>query len=337
MIKFSVIIPVRKINEFLKENISYLKQLAYENFEAIIITDEEEKFDFGDDRFLLISSGPIGPGEKRNLGASKATGEVLAFLDDDAYPRSDWLDKAAELFSDPQVYAVGGPAVTPVNAKFMEKMSGRVLESPLASAGTIYRHIPGKRVEIDDYPTVNLLVRKVDFDRVGGFSKEFWPGEDTKFCLDLVKSKGRKFIYDPSLVVFHHRRSLFIPHLKQISRYGRHRGQFARLFPETSRLPAYFAPSSFLLGLLAGPVFCLFWPFLWQLYLGALLFYLILLIWEGHKIYEKDWSMSGAFYVMAGIFLTHIVYGSNFIVGILKKPKLKLRGVDKSTGNYLGG
>ncbi len=337
MIKFSIIIPVRKINEFLKENISYLKKLSYKNFEVVIVTDDKEYYQFGDKRFILVSSGPIGPGEKRNLGASRATGDVLAFLDDDAYPQDDWLDRAAELFSDPGIYAVGGPAMTPKDAKFLERMSGRVLESPMASAGTVYRHTPGKSMEIDDYPTVNLLVRKKDFDRVGGFSREFWPGEDTKLCLDLVKSKGKMFIYDPSLIVFHHRRNLFIPHLKQISRYGRHRGQFARIFPETSRLPAYFVPSIFLLGLVLGPVICLIWPVLWKIYLGVLLFYLALLIWEGHKVYEKDWSMSAALYVMAGIFLTHIVYGVNFIVGILKRPKLKLRGVDKSTGSYLGG
>lgn len=337
MIKFSIIIPVRKINEFLKENITYLKKLSYKNFEVVIVTDEKEYYQFGDKRFILVSSGSIGPGEKRNLGASGATGEVLAFLDDDAYPEEDWLDRAAELFSDHEIYAVGGPAMTPKDAKFLERMSGRVLESPMASAGTVYRHVPGKRMEIDDYPTVNLLVRKADFDGVGGFSREFWPGEDTKLCLDLVKSKGKKFIYDPSLVVYHHRRNLFSPHLKQISRYGRHRGQFARIFPQTSRLPAYFAPSAFLLGLVLGPILSIFWPFLWQYYLGALIFYLILLIWEGHKVYEKDFSMMGALCVMAGIFLTHVVYGANFIIGILKKPKLKLRGVDRSTGNYLGG
>src|SRR3972149_1489164 len=129
MTKFSIIIPVRKINEFLKENISHLKQLTYQNFEVIIITDEGEKYDFQDPRFILIHSGPIGPGEKRNLGAAKANGEVLSFLDDDAYPEIDWLDRAAEIFADSEVYALGGPAITPKDAGLSEKMSGRVLES----------------------------------------------------------------------------------------------------------------------------------------------------------------------------------------------------------------
>ena len=97
MNRFSIIIPVRKFNEFLKENISHLKELTYRNFEVIIVTDEKENYDFQDRRFILTNSGSIGPGEKRNLGAAKATGEILAFLDDDAYPEKDWLDKAAEI------------------------------------------------------------------------------------------------------------------------------------------------------------------------------------------------------------------------------------------------
>ncbi len=337
MSKFSIIIPVRKINTFLQENISHLKELEYKNFEVIIITDEEEKYNFQDPRFILVYSGSIGPGEKRNVGASKATGEILAFLDDDAYPEKDWLDRAAEVFENTEIYALGGPAMTPKNAGFLEKMSGRVLESWMASAGTVYRHTPGKSMEIADYPTVNLFVRKKIFDRVGGFPIEFWPGEDTKLCLDLVKSQGRKFTYDPSPVVYHHRRNLFIPHLKQISRYGRHRGQFARIFPETSRLPSYFAPSAFIIALVLGPLLSLLFPPLWKLYFGGAFLYLALLLSEGLRIFLKDKDLKGAVYVTVGIFLTHIVYGTNFIIGIMKKPALKLRGIDKTTGNYLGG
>src|SRR3989339_612756 len=308
MNKFSIVIPVRKINAFLQENISHLKELKYKNFEVIIITDEEEKYNFQDPRFILVYSGPIGPGEKRNVGASKATGEILAFLDDDAYPEKDWLDKAAGVFENTEIYALGGPAMTPKNAGFLEKMSGRVLESWMASAGTVYRHTPGKSMEIADYPTVNLFVRKKIFDGVGGFPVEFWPGEDTKLCLDLVKSQGRKFTYDPSPIVYHHRRNLFGPHLKQISRYGQHRGQFARIFPETSRLPSYFVPSLFVAGLIFGPVVCSVIPQLRPIYVFAVNLYIILLTLEFIKVTIKERSLDAGIHVVEGIFLTHIVY-----------------------------
>ena len=46
-LKFSIIIPVRRINDFMRENISYLKKLEYKNFEVIIVVDFEEDYDFG--------------------------------------------------------------------------------------------------------------------------------------------------------------------------------------------------------------------------------------------------------------------------------------------------
>ena len=335
--KFSVIIPVRAIKEFIKEDITHLKQLNYQNFEVLIVTDAEEQYDFMDSRFFLVDSGKIGPGEKRNLGAQKATGDILAFLDDDAYPSPNWLTEALNILNDPQVYALGGPAITPLDAKLLEKCSGKILESYLTSAETRYRHTPAPPKEINDYPSVNLFVRKEAFNKVGGYPVEFWPGEDTKLCLDLVKAYGRSFLYSPKPVVYHHRRNVFIPHLKQISRYGRHRGQFARILPETSRLPSYFAPSAFVLGLFIGPFICVFIPPLRYFYPAFIATYLTLIALEIVKVFKVEQNLKLALYTGLGIFLTHVVYGLNFIHGLLIRPKLKLRGVDEKSGNYIGG
>lgn len=335
---FSVVIPVRSINDYLIENISFLKKLTFADFEVIIVLDNGEKYDFEDDmRFRLIFAGAKSPGEKRNVGAREAKGDILAFLDDDAYPKSDWLDRAGEIFEDNTVYALGAPAVTPLNAEFLEKCSGRVLESFLTGGGTTYRHIPMKARAVNDYPTVNLFVRKEAFFKVGGFIHEFWPGEDTKLCLDLVNKFGRNFLYDPNPIVYHHRRGLFIPHLKQISRYGQHRGQFARIFPSTSRRPSYFVPSLFIVGLLMGPFAIVLFPFLAPIYFGVLSLYVLLLFIEITRVYFKDQNIKESLYVGVGILLTHFIYGINFIVGFMKRPKLQLRGIDLETGSYLGG
>jgi cellulose synthase/poly-beta-1,6-N-acetylglucosamine synthase-like glycosyltransferase len=338
-LKFSVIIPVRRINDFMCENITYLKKLEHKNFEVLILVDFEEDYDFeGDDRFkIILVPGQKGPGEKRNIGAENATGDILAFLDDDAYPQSDWLTHAAEIFTDENVYALGAPAMTPPTATFLEKLGGRVLESWLTSAGTVFRHIPGKPRLINDYPTVNLLVRKNAFDKVGGFYTEFWPGEDTKLCLDLIQEFGRDFHYDPRPIVYHHRRDLLRPHLKQISRYGQHRGQFARIFPETSRLPSYFIPSLFVLGLCFGPFISMLIPFLWKIYFSALLLYFGLVTVEAVRLTDDDEEGTAFAYVFVGIFATHIIYGVNFMIGFLRRPTLKLKAIDTKTGNYSEG
>ncbi len=337
--KFSIIIPARKISDYLKENIYHLKKLEYQNFEVLIVTDTQENFDFsGDERFILLNSNNNGnPSLKRNIAASKATGEILAFLDDDAYPRSDWLNEAAKIFSDPKIYALGGPAVTPLDAGLLEKASGYILQSKLASGNTTYRHIPQEPRDIDDYPSVNLFVKKSSFDAVGGFGLEFWPGEDTKLCLDLIKYHGQKFKYDPKPLVYHHRRSTLKAHLKQVSRYGQHRGLYARVFPENSRIPAYFIPSFFVIGFIFGPLTKLFSMALYKIYLGVMAIYIFMLIYKAFVVYLKEKNTLLSLYVLAGTFMTHLVYGANFMIGFIKRPKLKLKAVDTKSGNYSEG
>lgn len=338
MTRYSIIIAVRKINSYLRESIEHIKKLNYRQFEAIIVLDDQEDTGFVvDGRFKFCTSGPVGPGEKRNIGAKFADGEILVFLDDDAYPSADWLNQADKVFAEIDTYALGGPALTPPNASFWEKMSGLVLESWLSSGGTEYRHIPLFQRPIDDYPTVNLFVKKDAFIAVGGFNTEFWPGEDTKLCLDLVTKYGSKFIYDPRPVVFHHRRTLLMPHLKQISRYGRHRGQFARIFPENSRTLNYFIPSLFIIGLLVGPFTYFLNLWLLLLYMSALILYMILLTVAALIAGIKSKSIMAIPSVFFGILFTHLVYGTNFIIGFIKRPELKLKSVDKTTGNYSEG
>lgn len=335
--KFSIVIPVRSTNAFLLENLEHLQRLDHSSFEVIVVTDSPEESPVSDSRIRYVSSGPLSPGEKRNLGASASFGEYIAFLDDDAFPTPSWLSEAERVFSETGAYALGGPASTPPQTHHLEKYSGKVLESILVSAGTRIRHIPSPAQKINDYPTVNLIVRKESFEKVGGFTKEFWPGEDTKLCLDLVKHHKEPFHYSPAPKVFHHRRHLFLPHLKQISRYGMHRGQFAKILPETSRLPTYFIPSIFIVGLIFGPIPAMFFQPAKFLYFAVLAFYLGTLFGETLRIAIIEKDLKAFLYLPTGIFLTHVVYGVSFLVGLFKRPKLELRNYDKITGKYLGG
>lgn len=335
--KFSIIIPVRKVNDFVKESISKIKELDYGDYEVLIVLDEKEEGLVDDDKFRYIFTGSLGPAEKRNIAAKESSGDILAFLDDDAYPRHDWLYIAEREFEDESVYALAGSTLTPENCSFLEKMAGKVLDTPFVSGSTLLRFRPLERKVIDDSPTVNLFVRKNVFLSIGGFTVNFWPGEDTKLCLDLVNKFKRGFPYEPDLIVYHHRRELLLPHLKQISRYGRHRGWFARAFPETSRFFPYFIPSLFVLGLFLGPLVCNFVPYLWNIYFSVISVYLTVMFFECVKKASEEKSLLAGCYMSVGMLLTHVVYGFNFIIGYIKKPELKLRKFDVKTGNYIGG
>lgn len=316
--RVSIIIPVRAINDYIREAIPHHMKLDYPDFEVLIFPDEPTDESFPFDNVRIIPSGKTGPAEKRDMAIQHATGEIFAFIDDDAYPRADWLKNAVKVLEDDNIGAVGGPAVTAPNDTLLQKASGKVFESSLCSGGYTYRYIPGKYKEDDDIPSVNLIVKRQVFEQVNGFDSNFYPGEDTKLCLDIVNT-GKKLIYDPEVLVYHHRRYLFKGHLKQVTNYAKHRGYFVKKLPQTSLRPAYFIPTFFVLGLVFGPVVCAFIPVLWWAYVGVIALYFIL---AGLSVRNCK-SIKLFLLSVAGIFATHVGYGIYFIRGLLSKKLLR--------------
>jgi len=334
-VKASVIIPVRTITPYVRETVAYLKKQSEKDFEIIIITDLREKLQGA----KVIPSGEPTPAYKRNLGAKAAQGKILAFLDDDSYPERNWLKNALVLFAEgEEVTGVCGPTLTPPADNLYQKASGWVWASPLGSGGAgVYRNRISPRREVDDFPSVNLLVKKKDFAQVGGFDVNHWPGEDTKLCLDLIKL-DKKIIYDPGVLVFHHRRSVLLPHLKQISRYALRRGHFARIFPETSFRIGYLLPSVFSFGLILGMILALFLPFFRLIFFLLFAIYFSLLLLSGLEVWLKEKNLRLAFWVILSIFLTHLTYGFLFPFGYFqKKLKTTPHQVDKQKSVYVGG
>lgn len=321
---FSIIIPVRKTNPYLKETLAKLQKQSSKNFEILVITDK--------------ISGSANPSEKRNLGAKMAKGQYLAFLDDDSFPSQNYFQNAFKLITkNPKYAAFCGPCLTPSTDNCYQKASGLLWASYLGSGGAgVYRNSIQKSRFVDDYPTVNLIVNKNDFNSVGGFNNSYWPGEDTLLCLDLTQKLNKKIFYHPSLIVYHHRRSVIIPHLQQITRYAIQRGFFAKKFPKTSFKIGYFLPSSFVfyLILLAINYLTINYNLLYiplYLYLSILFFTFIKFLFQGNKIYTS-------FLTSITIPITHFYYGILFLHGLFKKEsKFKAHKVDKKTGKYIGG
>jgi cellulose synthase/poly-beta-1,6-N-acetylglucosamine synthase-like glycosyltransferase len=330
-IKVSVIVPVKQINDYiLKEIIPALQKQSYNNIELILVPDKKEKIADLPDFASIIPSWPkLGPADKRDIGANQAKGQILAFIDDDAYPDKNWLKEALKRFKDKAIAGVCGPGLTPKEDNLKQRVSGWVWQTWLGAGGAgTYRNRKEPIREVDDYPTFNLLVRKKDYDQVGGFDSSFWPGEDTKLCHDLVYKLGKKIIYDPEVVVYHHRRAVFGPHLKQIQRYGIQRGFFVKKLPKTSLRLGYFIPSLFFIGLVFGPsiIFCLELfslcflsiPLLF-FYLGSVSIYLILLLISSISCYFQEKNLKLALLLMPAILTTHLTYGRSFLKGFFGK------------------
>jgi len=313
---FSIIIPVRTETDYLKETLLKLKLQSFKSFEVLVITDK--------------ISGPVSPAIKRNLGAKKAKGIYLAFLDDDSYPSPNWLKHASKLFKK-DIAALCGPCLTPPSDNIFQKASGLVWSSKLGSggAGSYRNSIESKRF-VDDFPSVNLIVKKEDFLKIKGFDTHHWPGEDTILCSDLVYKLGKKILYHPKVIVYHHRRNVIIPHLQQITRYALHRGNFARIYPKTSLRLGYLLPSFFSLYLIS---LIFFHPLY---YLLPLFLYLILMFFTFTNILFHYSSIPLSLLAIISIPATHIYYGILFIIGFFSK---KLDFVPHKTNEkgYIGG
>jgi GT2 family glycosyltransferase len=249
-IRFSIIVPAHRDGPALRTCLDACLEQEYANFEVIVASDRA--FPGMPGAVTVVETGSrsdTSPAVKRDAAFSMASGDVLAYVDDDAYPRPNWLARAARHFEDPDLQALGGPGLTPPNSPWRERVGGAVYESPAGSGQLRYRFLPLAPRSVTDYPAYNLFVRRVALQAVNGWGTAFYGGEDTVLCLKLAEA-GWPVRYAPDVVVYHRRRPIVGPHLRQVANVGRHRGYFVRAFPATSRRAVYCLPA-FLPGALA--------------------------------------------------------------------------------------
>jgi glycosyltransferase involved in cell wall biosynthesis len=304
----SIIIPCIRIDDYTRQCIEHCKQLDYGNYEIVLLPDVESD---RVDGVKVIPTGSVSPGAKRNIGIANSFGEICAFIDSDAYPKNDWLKNAVRYFGVSEVAAVGGPGLTPDEDSLMQKASGFVLSSFMV--GNLSKRYKSKHTrESDDIHSCNFIARKSFLKEIGGWNEEYWPGEDTLICRG-IKKIGMRMVEAPDVVVYHHRRPLFLKHLRQVSSYGLHRGFFAKRFKETSRRLSYFLPSLFILFLVGGGIVSFVYPIFRWIFGAVLLAYVVLALaaaMPSRKLILPVWL---------GIMATHMVYGTFFLIGLVKK------------------
>lgn len=316
----SIVIACPAGSWMLDECLAAIAQQTYRKYEVIVLPDEV--------------TGKVRPAEKRNLGIAAAKGEIIAFIDDDAYPEPHWLEYAVKYFGEPSIGAVGGPGVTPPGDNYLARISGRIYDNPLVSGNYRYRYrAGGVRQDAEDYPSCNLFVRKDLLEKIGGYRTDFWPGEDTLLCKDIIDN-WKRIIYDPWIVVFHHRRPIFGAHLRQLGRYGFHRGYFCKRFPSNSLRFSYFVPTLFVAYLISW--LCLVgcpqpevmdaWLYVaWKGYVSIpMLAYLALVLLTTVSKNPVTWLLTAA-----GVVSSHVIYGVQFFRGIIaKKAPCEFIGAD---------
>ena len=223
----SVVVCTYNGSATIRDCLEGLERLDYPDFEVIVIDDGSTDDTAAIAReydVRVISTENRGLSAARNLGMTAARGEIVAYLDDDAYPDPHWLQYLADTFLRTDYVAIGGPNIPPPG-------DGPIADC-VANAPGGPTHVLLSDREAEHIPGCNMAFRKDTLEAVGGFDPQFRvAGDDVDVCWTLQRA-GWKLGFSPAAVVWHHRRGALRAFWKQQKGYGRAEALLAAKWPE---------------------------------------------------------------------------------------------------------
>jgi glycosyltransferase involved in cell wall biosynthesis len=214
----SVVIPVYNSREQLEQcllGLAAQDPRPMEGFEVIVVDDAStvplrtlvERFPFAS----YIRQEKAGPAAARNLGAEQASSSILAFIDADCVPATDWLVELLAPFSDPEVAGVQGVYTT-----HQRSLVARFAQLEIEQRYSIMR----RKSTIAFIGTYCAAYRRAVFMQFDGFDPSFprASGEDADFSFKLEEA-GHRLVLAPGAVVAHKHPDSVWAYLKQ--KFGR--------------------------------------------------------------------------------------------------------------------
>ena len=126
----------------------------------------------------------------RNIGASFASGDLLAFVDADCTVGTDWLLSVMKCFKRESADAVGSFHAIPKTSGWIGEISSAIQSHKIGST-------------VNYIPSGNMIIKKDIFLKVNGFNTSLETGEDVDICYRL-KEKGYKIFNDPQIISTHY-------------------------------------------------------------------------------------------------------------------------------------
>jgi glycosyltransferase involved in cell wall biosynthesis len=199
-----VIIPVYNGEKFLAGCLDALRSGSYQSYELIVVddcsTDRSADISRENGATVLTMSRQTGPGGARNLGAQKARGEVLFFVDADVVVKPDTLSRVAANFTDhPEVDAVFG--------SYDDEPAEKNFISQYKNLFHRFVHQQG-RSEAETFWAGCGAIRRDVFLAVDGFDAARYPRpaiEDIELGYRM-RSKGHRILLDKQLQAKHLKR-----------------------------------------------------------------------------------------------------------------------------------
>ena len=216
----SVIIPAYNAERWIVECLESVGALQYPSEKLQVIVVDNNSTDGTADLarqcgFEPLICGRPGASAARNLGVSRATGGISAFLDSDAVADPDWLLHLVEPFREPAVVGVGGQ-ITPyrvVTGPEWHAVLCRVLDQEKHLAGAPPFMLPF-------VATANAAYRTEALRAAGGFDESLAVCEDADLAWRLQWEGGR-IVYAGGARVRHRNRSGRKEYFRQVFNYGR--------------------------------------------------------------------------------------------------------------------
>jgi cellulose synthase/poly-beta-1,6-N-acetylglucosamine synthase-like glycosyltransferase len=208
----SIVVPTRGRPELLRNCLESLISLNYpgERYEIIVVEDGTETgkkvtSEITQRSPLLVSYVRIphsGAATARNVGLSRSSMDIVAFIDDDAMAVPEWLTRLVTALLSAGVGGAGGR----VSPDYPES----VLEAEMSSGGEMkwsgYNAVPSGLQEVDHLPGGNMAFWRQALLEVRGLDTDFtrrgsWR-EDTDLCVRL-RHHGYRLLYDGQARISH--------------------------------------------------------------------------------------------------------------------------------------
>ena len=213
----SVVVCAYNAEDTIDECLRHTCATDYPKVEVILIddgsTDQTAAFARRHPSVRVVTVPHAGLGAARNEGFLQARGDVVAYLDSDAYPCREWLYYLALGFDSSKVGGVGGPNLPPPRDPVGAHAVAR------APGGPVHVLVSDDRAE--HVPGCNMAFWKEVLEELGGFDPIYTAaGDDVDFCWKVLDHEW-DIGFHPAAFVWHHRRPSLRSYLRQQRSYGR--------------------------------------------------------------------------------------------------------------------